>query len=138
MNNTYRSAILGWLIAGVIGFIANSAWLVMITKGNFSGMSLEVSYIFLICYALGHFCIFLPIFLILWKNSTSRFWSFRYMLPIGFLVSAAAFPLIKGESILEPHMIIWSLRLGLYGFMIAGSCVIAFKIANKPRHDNPS
>ena len=137
MKNLHRNAIIGWLIAGGLGFIANLAWLIIMTNGDFSGMHLVVCYIFSLFYILGHVCLFLPLFLIFWKNTTSRFWLFRYMIPIGFLIGFCASILIKGEPISELYVIIMALKLGLYGCMIAGSYVIAFKLANKSRRDNP-
>ena len=134
MKNSHRNAIIGWLIAGGLGFIANLAWFVIITKGDFSGMGLAVFYIFSLYYILGHVCIFLPIFLIFWKNTTSKFWRFRYMIPIGFLIGFCASIIIKGEPISELYVIIMSIKLGLYGCMIAGSYVFSYKLANKPRH----
>ena len=136
MKPSLKSTVVAWLLAGFFGVVTTILWLLILLEGQVSGMAGMVIYAFLIGYGIGHLVIFLPVFLLFFRNRDGWIWQFRFMIPFGVLIGGISV-LFKGSPLSEPSVQKAGLALALYGAMLAVSYVSASKLANKTSHHNP-
>ena len=131
MNNIHIKSAIAWTVAVLFGLVITISWLLILLRGDVSGMAAMVIVPFVSFYILGYFVIMLPFFLIFWHRNTKWIWQFRYMLPLGFFAAGTATVFIKGVPISESYVMEMAVKIGVYGCLIACVHPIVFKLANR-------